>query len=743
MGTVISPWVIIVACLLVQAFLVVATLAMREKKRRAETESKRLSALAQSEYKRLDAVVSNVPGVVWETRTDPLTHHQRTVFVSQPAEPMLGYPREKWLSTPNFCFQLVHDADRDRVERECEEILLSRKQGVLNFRWVAKDNRTVWVRAQLAAIVDDTGRTIGCQGVTIDMTEQQLAEDAWRQSEENNQATLEALTRNEAQLAGIIDSAMDAIITTDESQNIVLFNTAAEKLFSCSSAEALGHSINRFIPERFRRVYEEHMRKFVEEGGTPRLNGSSEELYGLRTSGEEFPMEASISQIEIGGRKLYTVILRDITKTRQAVDQLRESEERFRNLADSAPAMIWLADPENRCTYVNKQWLDFTGRTADEELGAGWMRSVHPEDYDACLVSLESSFDARRRFELEFRLRRHDGEYRWLYSSGIPRFSSDDAFLGYIGSSIDITERKASEVALRAAHEELHQLKNQLEAENIYLQQELQRDEKFGEIVGQSDAIKYVLFKITQVAPTDSTVLIAGETGTGKELVARAIHGASSRKERPLIKVNCAVLSPTLIESELFGHEKGAFTGAIGRKQGRFELANGGTIFLDEIGELPLELQVKLLRVIQESEFERLGGNRTIKVDVRIIAATNRNLKLEVEQGTFREDLWYRLNVYPITMPPLRQRKDDIPLLVEHFVATYARKAGKTISSVSPREMQTLEEVEREYILRTLESTGWRVEGKHGAAKVLGLNPSTLRTRMMKLGIQRRRAIYG
>src|SRR5829696_8435338 len=448
MGTVISPWVIIViACLLVHVFLVVAVLAMRERKRRAETESKRLSALTQSESKRLEAVVSNVPGVVWETRTDPLTQHQRTVFVSPAAERMLGYSIEEWLSTPNFCFQLVHDADRDRVKRECEEILSSGKQGVLNFRWVAKDNRTVWVMAQLAVIVDDTGKTIGSQGVTIDMTERQLAEEAWRQSEEKNQRILEALTRNEAQLAGIIDSAMDAIITTDESQNIVLFNTAAEKLFSCPSEEALGHSLNRFIPERFRGVHEQHIRKFGEEGGTPRLMGSAEELYGLRTSGEEFPIEASISQIRIGGQKFYTVILRDVTKARQAVDQLRESEERFHNLANSAPAMIWVADPDNRCTYVNKQWLDFTGRTAEEELGRGWMRSVHPEDYDACLESLATNFDARRRFELEFRLLRHDGEYRWLYNCGIPRFSSDGAFLGYIGSSIDITERKASEVA--------------------------------------------------------------------------------------------------------------------------------------------------------------------------------------------------------------------------------------------------------------------------------------------------------
>ncbi|HEU4435728.1 MAG TPA: sigma 54-interacting transcriptional regulator, partial [Pyrinomonadaceae bacterium] len=352
----------------------------------------------------------------------------------------------------------------------------------------------------------------------------------------------------------------------------------------------------------------------------------------------------------------------------------------------------------------------------------------------------------------------------------------------------ELSERQALEAKLQDANDELQQLKNKLEAENIYLQQELELDEQFGEIVGQSDAIKYVLFKITQVAPTDTTVLITGETGTGKELVARAIHGASSRKDRPLIKVNCGALSPTLIESELFGHEKGAFTGAVGRKPGRFELADGGTIFLDEIGELPPELQVKLLRVIQESEFERLGGNKTIKVDVRIIAATNRNLKAEVDQGTFREDLWYRVNVYPITMPPLRQRREDIPLLVEHFANMYAKKFGKNIASVSPRTMEelqahswpgnvrelanvieravihthgsvlqvvdhfkpvvesvpteTLEEIEREYIMRTLENTGWRIEGPHGAAKILGLNPSTLRTRMIKLGIQRRRATF-
>jgi chemotaxis protein methyltransferase CheR len=282
-------------------------------------------------------------------------------------------------------------------------------------------------------------------------------------------------------------------------------------------------------------------------------------------------------------------------------------------------------------------------------------------------------------------------------------------------------------------------------------------------------------------------VLLLGETGTGKELAARAIHEASSRRDRPLLKVNCAALPASLIESELFGHEKGAFTGAVSRQAGRFELAHGATLFLDEIGEMPLELQSKLLRVLQEGEFERLGSSKTIKADVRIIAATNRNLKTEVQKGLFREDLWYRLNVFPITVPPLRQHLEDIPALVDHFVKRFSKKVGKTITSISPAMMRslqaynwpgnirelanvieravinaqgpvlrlaediqadgqsseahekTLEEIERNYIIQILDQTRWRIEGQTGAAHILGLNPSTLRTRMVKLGIQRPR----
>jgi transcriptional regulator with GAF, ATPase, and Fis domain len=373
----------------------------------------------------------------------------------------------------------------------------------------------------------------------------------------------------------------------------------------------------------------------------------------------------------------------------------------------------------------------------------------------------------------------------------------------------DLTEQKRNEEmrieeeALQKAHDELEQrveertvelstalseiktMKDQLEAENIYFRQEIKMRHKFAQILGQSDGLKYVLYRAEQVAPMNTTVLILGETGTGKELIAAAIHNMSPRKNRPLITVNCAALPASLIESELFGREKGAFTGADTRQVGRFEVANGSTLCLDEIGELPLEMQAKLLRVIQHNEFERLGSSHTIKVDVRIVATTNRNLEEEVRKGTFRQDLFYRLNVFPVTVPPLRQRKEDIPLMVQAFIERYSRKLGKQITSIQKETMKalqdypwpgnvreleniieravilcpgpvlqladileiqspqfsstvrTLEETERNQILKMLSETRWRIEGKNGAAAILGLHPSTLRARMHNLGVVR------
>jgi formate hydrogenlyase transcriptional activator len=336
---------------------------------------------------------------------------------------------------------------------------------------------------------------------------------------------------------------------------------------------------------------------------------------------------------------------------------------------------------------------------------------------------------------------------------------------------------------------EIQQLQNRLQAENIHLQKEIAQQFNSGEIIGESDAIRRVFNLAEQVAPMNATVLLLGETGTGKGVLARAIHDRSVRRGRPMITVNCTALPESLIESELFGREKGAFTGAHARQMGRFELADGGTIFLDEIGEMSLELQKKLLRVIHDGELERLGSPHTIKVDVRIIAATNRNLEEELRKGRFREDLFYRLNVFPINIPPLRQRVEDIPLLVNHFVAKYNKKIGKKIESVSTDTLDTLRKylwpgnvrelesviergviisqggslqvldlldafrkteesaegdvkvlslLEQDHIRQVLQKTGWRIDGAKGAALLLGINPSTLRSRMRKYGIIRR-----
>jgi len=343
--------------------------------------------------------------------------------------------------------------------------------------------------------------------------------------------------------------------------------------------------------------------------------------------------------------------------------------------------------------------------------------------------------------------------------------------------------RKKYDEELRRAYSEIKRLKEKLENENLYLREEIKLEHQHHEVIGQSEGIRRVLKSAEQVAATDSTVLLHGETGTGKELIARAIHALSKRKDRPMVKVNCAALPATLVESELFGREKGAYTGALTREMGRFEVANGSTLFLDEIGELPLELQAKLLRALQEGEFERLGSSKTIKVDVRVIVATSRDLKAMVKEGKFREDLYYRISVFPIAIPPLRERREDIPVLVWHFVREIGGRMGRNIEDVRSSTMKgfqnyswpgnvrelrnvierhlitttgsvfqadlagteptsfiegkTLAGLEREYIAQVLKTTGSRIRGAGGAAEVLGMKPSTLESRMKKLRISR------
>jgi formate hydrogenlyase transcriptional activator len=446
--------------------------------------------------------------------------------------------------------------------------------------------------------------------------------------------------------------------------------------------------------------------------------------------------------------------------------------------------------------YCNQRFADIIKESLEKVIGSSIYPYISSKDLPLFEALFEQGLKENSNGELALQAGGENSVPVLVSVSPLQRTDIPGAVCAVM---VDITERKKMEETLKKSHNELERqavelrtalseiktLKDQLEAENIYFRQEIKMKHQLDHILGQSDGLKYVLYRAEQVAPTNTTVLILGETGTGKDLIAAAVHDMSPRKKRPLITVNCAALPDNLIESELFGREKGAFTGADTRQVGRFEVANGSTLCLDEIGELPMEVQAKLLRVIQHNEFERLGSSHTTRVDVRIIATTNRDLEEEVRKGRFRQDLYYRLNVFPITVPPLRQRKEDIPLLVPAFIARYSRKLGKQITSiaketmkalqdypwpgnvrelesiieravilcpgpvlqladrleVSPTRlssiMRTLEETERNQILKILSETRWRIEGKDGAAAILGLHPSTLRARMHKLGILR------
>jgi formate hydrogenlyase transcriptional activator len=466
---------------------------------------------------------------------------------------------------------------------------------------------------------------------------------------------------------------------------------------------------------------------------------------------------------------------------------LAESEERFRDLYEEAPIAYVKEDLDSRFISANRAALRILGITSDEVAGTVGISMV-PDTPDAQQRVKEAFASVGRGTDtsgviLELR-RKDNGKPIFIQWWSKPEPGGKFTRTMFV----DITERAL-----------LEREKGRLAAVNSYLQEEIKSNHNFEEIVGQSPALVGVIEKVHRVAKTDASVLISGETGTGKELFARAIHSASHRHDRPLIKLNCAALPPSLVESELFGHEKGAFSGAINRRIGRFELAHSGTIFLDEIGEVPPEVQVKLLRVLQEREFERVGGSEPIKIDVRVITATNRDLPAAIRAGKFREDLFYRLNVFPLTLPPLRDRKGDVPLLVQFLVAKFAARVGKRIESIDATTMQrligyrwpgnvrelenvleraiilangprleidaevfgtppsdtptsidptkqiakarpeseSLQSIERNYILAVLTQTDWVIDGPRGAAKTLELHPNTLRSRMKKLGIVR------
>jgi PAS domain S-box-containing protein len=536
-----------------------------------------------------------------------------------------------------------------------------------------------------------------------------------------------------------------------------------------------------FIPEGVQRRYPEREKGIESYLGIP-LTSEDGTVLGHMCVFDEGPMHEE-------SRRLY---LFEIFGARAAAElyrlrmerHLRESEQALTDLFDEAPIAYVHEDLDTRFIRANRAALRILGVRPDE-VASTVGKSLVPDTVDAqrrIQEAFESVGKGTDTSGVVLELRRKDnGKPLWIqwWSKPLPDGVSTRTMF------IDITERVLAE-----------QEQARLQAQNVYLQEEIKAVHNFEEIIGASTGLLKVLDNVSRVAPTDATVLVLGETGTGKELIARAIHSTSRRADKPFIKINCAALPAGLVESELFGHERGAFSGALQKRIGRFELANGGTIFLDEIGEVPADVQVKLLRVLQEHEFERVGGSQTIRTDVRVVAATNRDLPSEVRDGSFRSDLFYRLNVFPISLPPLRDRAEDIPLLVKFFVQKYGPRVGRRADTIDPATMQRLTQyhwpgnireleniteralilanspvltidaellpsstvppkamtpagastepngddlnsVQREHILNTLRKTNWVIEGARGAATMLGMKPATLRHRMKKLGISR------
>jgi chemotaxis protein methyltransferase CheR len=476
----------------------------------------------------------------------------------------------------------------------------------------------------------------------------------------------------------------------------------------------------------------------------------------------------------------------EISELKHSNDLLKSEKKILDEILDNLPGTFYIWDDRPQLIRRNKRHDEITEYSADDYVNMLPSDFFGEDEHKKIAATVEKTFTEGEATVEASLVTKSGKRIPHVYTTMRTKMGGKPVLMGF---GIDITERKKAEQQLRDALTEVEALKNQLEADCTYLGEEIKLMHNYENIIGESEMFKYVLFSLEQIAPTDTTVLILGESGTGKELIARALHNSSNRRDRPLIKVDCAGLSANLIESEFFGHEKGAFTGAVEKRIGRFELADGATIFLDEIGELPLAMQQKLLRVLQDGEFERLGSSQVRNTDVRVIAATNRNLKEDVSKGDFRDDLWYRLNVFPLSIPPLRERVEDIPLLVNWTIKRIERRLGRHIKTIpssvmdefkaypwpgNVRELEnvieravivtsgnmlqlaapleapmstignppdapikTLSEMEKDYILQALSKTNWNISGQGGAAELLGLNSSTLRGRMRKHGIRR------
>ena len=586
----------------------------------------------------------------------------------------------------------------------------------------------------------------------------------------------EKLRQSEKELQHLIDAVPQHIFVLGPDGSCLYTNQVARDYHGLLPKDPQGDHLAMFVHPDDRDMVLSERQRLLSNGAPYELEAR---LLGKDGQYRWFLIRVSPSRDEQGRIIRWYGTRTEIEDRKRAEEKLRQDERELRRITDAIDQHIMVLGPVGKILYANRLLLEYSGLSVEDVMADDFRaRLVHPDDLERSRDERQHGLERGTPFELELRARRKDGQHRWFLIRYNPLRDEEGRIIRWYSTGTDIDDRKRDE--------------ERIQKENLALREEIDHSSMFEEIVGSSEVIHKVLTQVTKVAPSDSTVLVLGETGTGKELIARAIHKRSKRSSRLLIRVNCAAIPPSLIASELFGHEKGAFTGALQRRLGRFELADGGTIFLDEIGDLPAETQIALLRVLQEREIERVGGSQSISVDVRVLAATNRDLKAAMAAGTFRQDLFYRLNVFPIQIPSLRERVDDIPLLVTYMIERYAKKAGKKIRNIQQetlklfqaydwpgniRELQnvieravvlcdsetfsvdetwlkpeghrlsgsvvplgaTLAEHEKEIIEAALADCGGQVSGPTGAAAKLGLPRQTLESKITTLGINKNR----
>jgi PAS domain S-box-containing protein len=618
--------------------------------RKLAEEAMRRSEAYLAEAQRL----SHTGSWAWNVRTGAL-------FWSQEIFRIYGYDPQETGPTWEQFLRRVHPEDRAQIEQRAK-IETARKEWVDSlgdFRIVLPDGTIKHLHSVAHPVRDGSGEITEIIGTVMDVTEHEIL--------------TQELRRREAYLAGAQRLSHTGSFGWNPDTGDLVWSDEAYRIFEYD------RSVKPTIDSLMQRVHPED-RAVVKEvinlaiAGAPQF----EHAYRLLLPDGRVKDVQGIGHVlrDASGNREFVGAVTDITEQRHAEAVIREQDAELRQMVDFVPQLIAVYGPNRERVYANRTALDYLGISLEEWRREAFAHSTHPDDLERLKTSADRAFSSGSAYEVEFRLHGHDGSYRWFLARYNPVRDDKGHITRWYVTATDIEDRKQAEDRLRS--------------ENVALREEIDKASMFEEIVGTSRPLTAVLSRIAKVAPTDSTVLITGETGTGKELIARAIHRRSHRSSRAFVSVNCAAIPRDLIASELFGHEKGAFTGALQRRVGKFELAEGGTIFLDEVGELPMETQISLLRVLQEREFDRVGGSHPIRAQVRVIAATNRDLEASIAAGSFRGDLFYRINVFPIEIPPLRQRKDDISMLVEYFIDRYARKTGKKIKSIDKNTLELL-----------------------------------------------------